>query len=223
MVSAFTGSQRGISRPIMGGMAESRCTAMYGRATSGKFLTGSTSTTETGIKPTTRSRISSFCRRLITASITLKATPGLAAAKTKINSVALESSRRSGTQATVGANGTPSTQSVCGRTGSEFLRSALCVENNSSRHSLLALNTATPIAGLRRLEGAGASRPVYDLTVEKHHCYLANGLLVSNSDAFRYLGIAAELMTNDRFGGEHPILSDPRFSAGRMPATSYGY
>ena len=29
--------------------------------------------------------------------------------------------------------------------------------------------------------------PVYDLTVDKDHCYFANGLLVSNSDAFRYL------------------------------------
>ena len=48
-------------------------------------------------------------------------------------------------------------------------------------------------------------------------------LLVSNSDAFRYLSIAAELMTNDRHGGEHQILHDPRFSAGRVPATSSGY
>jgi phage terminase large subunit len=32
--------------------------------------------------------------------------------------------------------------------------------------------------------------PVYDLTVEKHHCYFANGLLVSNSDAFRYFAVS---------------------------------
>lgn len=43
------------------------------------------------------------------------------------------------------------------------------------------------------------------------------------ADAFRYLSIAAELLTNDRNGGEHPILHDPRFSAGRVPATSSGY
>lgn len=43
------------------------------------------------------------------------------------------------------------------------------------------------------------------------------------SDATRYLCIAAELMTNDRQGGEHQILHDPRFSAGRVPATSSGY
>lgn len=43
------------------------------------------------------------------------------------------------------------------------------------------------------------------------------------ADAFRYLCIAAELLTNDRNGGDHHILTDPRFSAGRMPATSCGY
>lgn len=32
-------------------------------------------------------------------------------------------------------------------------------------------------------------RKVYDLTVEKDHCYFANGLLVSNSDSFRYLSL----------------------------------
>lgn len=31
-------------------------------------------------------------------------------------------------------------------------------------------------------------KPVYDLTVKDHHAYLANGLLVSNSDAFRQFG-----------------------------------
>lgn len=31
--------------------------------------------------------------------------------------------------------------------------------------------------------------PVYDLTIKKHQCYLANGLLVSNSDAFRTFAV----------------------------------
>lgn len=36
-------------------------------------------------------------------------------------------------------------------------------------------------------------KPVYDLTVENHHCYYANNILVSNCDSFRYLcqGIVA--------------------------------
>lgn len=36
------------------------------------------------------------------------------------------------------------------------------------------------------------SVPVYDLTVDVHHCYVANGVLVSNSDAAGLLAIVAE-------------------------------
>ena len=41
---------------------------------------------------------------------------------------------------------------------------------------------------------------MYDLTVEKQHCYLANGLLVSNSDCYRYIALCAEQMTNEDEG-----------------------
>jgi hypothetical protein len=42
---------------------------------------------------------------------------------------------------------------------------------------------------------------VFDLTVEKHHCYLANGILVSNSDAMRYLAQGLALATaSDAWG-----------------------
>jgi len=41
--------------------------------------------------------------------------------------------------------------------------------------------------------------PVYDLTIEKHHCYLANGILVSNSDAFRGLAVAYEEIVTKSF------------------------
>jgi hypothetical protein len=34
--------------------------------------------------------------------------------------------------------------------------------------------------------------PVYDLTVRKDHCYYANGVLVSNSDAFGLLCVVVE-------------------------------
>jgi hypothetical protein len=35
--------------------------------------------------------------------------------------------------------------------------------------------------------------PVYDLTVENNHCYYANGILVSNSDAMRYASYIIQL------------------------------
>lgn len=37
------------------------------------------------------------------------------------------------------------------------------------------------------------STPVYDLTIEHHHCYVANGVLVSNSDALRTFAEAERL------------------------------
>jgi hypothetical protein len=36
---------------------------------------------------------------------------------------------------------------------------------------------------------------VYDLTVKSHACYQANGLLVSNSDAARYLALGVREAT----------------------------
>jgi hypothetical protein len=39
---------------------------------------------------------------------------------------------------------------------------------------------------------------VYDLTVKDHACYQANGFLVSNSDAFRYLGLAWRQMQPEK-------------------------
>ena len=50
------------------------------------------------------------------------------------------------------------------------------------------------IAGLSRSEHAGV--PVYDLTINKNACYLANGLMVSNSDMFRYAAMAVDQMGN---------------------------
>lgn len=43
------------------------------------------------------------------------------------------------------------------------------------------------------------------------------------ADALRYLCINADQLHNDRDGGDHHILMDPRFAAGRAPATSAGY
>ena len=46
---------------------------------------------------------------------------------------------------------------------------------------------------------------VYDLTVAKHQCYRANGILVSNCDAFRYLAMCVDRMKNDA-----PMVEAPK-------------
>jgi len=59
--------------------------------------------------------------------------------------------------------------------------------------------------------------PVYDLTVEKHHCYLANGMIVSNSDAFMTFGTAiAEGMVASAFNSPIIPQSSPQYSDGRL-------
>lgn len=43
---------------------------------------------------------------------------------------------------------------------------------------------------------------VYDITVEEDHCYYANGILVSNSDSFRYLAVGLEHVGGKRLTPE---------------------
>lgn len=61
------------------------------------------------------------------------------------------------------------------------------VEKSTRHRSQLDQNIATRIVRLRRYV---AEENVYDLTINKHHCYYANGVLVSNSDSLRYLSYA---------------------------------
>jgi hypothetical protein len=49
----------------------------------------------------------------------------------------------------------------------------------------IPVRSAVRLVGITRNE---TLKPVYDLTVDKHHAYIANGVLVSNSDAFRQFG-----------------------------------
>jgi hypothetical protein len=74
-----------------------------------------------------------------------------------------------------------------------------------ARLILRAPSTATRIVRLRRLDVAEAGQLVYDLTVENQHCYRANGILVSNSDAFRYLAISID-QTIDQGGFSRKLV-----------------
>lgn len=43
------------------------------------------------------------------------------------------------------------------------------------------------------------------------------------ADGYRYLALVADKLTNERDRASHAIFNDPRFAAGRAPATSAGY
>lgn len=56
-------------------------------------------------------------------------------------------------------------------------------------HILRERNTANRIVGIQRIDVQQESPLVFDLSVVPQRCYLANGLLVSNSDAFQVLAV----------------------------------
>lgn len=56
-------------------------------------------------------------------------------------------------------------------------------------HILRERNTASRIVGIQRIDVQQESPLVFDLSIVPQRCYLANGLLVSNSDAFQILAV----------------------------------
>lgn len=103
---------------------------------------------------------------------------------------------QSGTNQKRGGFGIVSRQKNRGEGGkrqSAFVRSAARV---ICRIVLLAPSTATKIVKLRLCEEE-EKIPVYDLTVENHGCYQANGIMVSNCDAARYVAVNASTFTNE--------------------------
>lgn len=192
-----TGSQKATTRPSIKSTAESPCTAMFGSSTMGQFKMDSTSTTRMATNPITPLKTLKCFLRQITQAITHKAAIGLEVMKTKLKYLLLVNWLKNGTQVKPEKNGTQATQSKAGETENGTQSNAKNAARSSLLHTQQEQSSAIRIAGLKRLEGAEAKRLVYDLTVEKHHCYLANGLLVSNSDAFRYLGVVAESLSNE--------------------------
>lgn len=98
----------------------------------------------------------------------------------------------SGTDLQKELSGTGPTARAHGRTANGLRRFALYVVSRFSRLILRLPNSATSVVEIAQ-SGYGADfQLVYDLTVKNHGCYQANGLLVSNSDAFCCLAVAAK-------------------------------
>jgi intein/homing endonuclease len=186
---AFTTNQKGITKPITQNMVASQCTVTFGKSTMEKYQKGFTSITKTETKPTTTYQTLNCCLQKSTCLITQKKARGLVAGQMLKNLGRLAIWLRLGTLHQKGLLGTVKMENAYGKTSRGFLETAMNAAGNTLRRILTGQNSATKIVRLRRLEGAEASRLVYDLTVEKHHCYLANGVLVSNSDAMRYLAV----------------------------------
>lgn len=180
-------------RPQVYGRSTATYTGRFGRFIMGRFQKAITSTTKTGTDSTTSQRTWSVLRPLTTFQSMRVRVSGWAR---RLISGSLSRLRylhlRNGTDQKKGENGTVSTESKLGRIGNGLRKIAHFVGRNTKRLIPADRSSATRIV---KLTHEDADLPVYDLTVEHHHCYLANGLLVSNSDAFGYL--AQSLGMND--------------------------
>lgn len=91
-------------------------------------------------------------------------------------------------------------------------RGLLCSAKSAVAH--LALRTlhepsgATRVVRIQRSDVRKVAPLVYDLSVKDHRCYLANGLLVSNSDSFQVLSVG---LKKAMASGGTSDLSDPDY------------
>lgn len=115
---------------------------------------------------------------------------GLAVKKTNNSSERQGSLRKHGTQALRGLNGIVNMGRRRGKRKNGNYVTAMNATENTAHLIRDDQNTVTRIVSKQRLDEDGEKTWVYDLTVEKDHCYLANGILVSNSDAARYMAVA---------------------------------
>lgn len=190
-----TGSVRATTKQINARMEAYTCTALYGCTATAASLTGFMSTTKTETRPTTPLKTWNYWMRQRIQNITEKITRGLAASETKGKSRKPVSLPSNGMQVKKAESGIPSMAPSHGKTANGIQLIASSAGKNFPRHTQREPSSATPIAELRRY-APDSETLVYDLTVEKHHCYFANGVLVSNCDAFRYMGMAVPLMSN---------------------------
>jgi phage terminase large subunit len=162
------------------------CTGLSGATTTEKSLPGTTFTTSTATRPTTASKTFNFFRQQITPGFTLGQAVGSEARRTSNNFEAPGKSPKNGTPAQKVLRGIAKMASGPGKAASLFQLFAQFAGLTTIRFTQQNQSSAVEIVKLRRI---ARSVPVYDLTVDLHHCYYANGVLVSNSDAFGMIAI----------------------------------
>jgi len=197
-------SQRVTTKLTTESMAASPCIDMYGRDTTGLSAQDFMSTMSMATSPIMTYQTWNYSQQAITAPTTVKQIRGSEVMQTSDNSQASTIKPKHGTLVLKAWSGIETMASQFGRIAKCTLKTA---QNAASLTKLIgrtSQSSAIRIAKLRRIEGAEATRPVYDLTVDHHHCYVANGVLVSNCDAFRYACIVADALGNSS-GSVKPI------------------
>lgn len=169
------------------------CTCTYGSPHTGQCQRGIISTTKTITQQITTSRIWKWLRKPnILESICKKSLRTLSTVKRYLlNLKECDLKPQSGTDQKKEGHGTRSMGKTRGRSVSQRSTSVSGAASNVSP-KIVRLAIVEALAKREhgekdlRIRPVGA-RPVYDITVEDAGCFYANGILVSNCDALRYL------------------------------------
>ena len=173
---------------IMGESSQglSLSTAQSGSIIMVPFKTDAISTTSTGISQTIQSLIfSCLPRRNIAGTMQPKAN-GLGLPGLLLPLKLLETGQGLGTEAKRACGGILSTVRGFLLRCLSMLNTAKYAGKNTEQSNTTGQNTVVRAVSLRHIH---QSRTVYDLTVKHHHCYFANGVLVSNCDAAGMLAL----------------------------------
>jgi phage terminase large subunit len=201
MGSGSISSQRATTKPTTTDMVASQCTDMCGQSISETYRKECTFTTKMATNPTTPLEILNFFPRLTTPHITAQQTNGSEVKPIKSRLLGLESLLKHGIQALMVSRGIAR---MVSRLGKIVLGIQQRVSNAVASTQHLTQQDQSIAVGIAKLRRYESAVPVYDLTVAHHHCYFANGILVSNSDAFRYACIVADALSNSN-GSVKPI------------------
>jgi hypothetical protein len=171
------------------------CTEWFGKVIMGSYPKAFTSTTATMIDPTTRLPIWNFSVPQIIRGFMEKLRRGWGRQKIGRILRPCASKLPSGTGPSLEEIGTPTMGPNNGRPERKAggrSKVVKCAERSTSRFFPIGPAFARQSAGVvvQTVRRLNVSEPVYDLTIEHDHCFVANGLVVSNCDALRVLAEA---------------------------------
>jgi len=199
-------------------------TGQCGSITVAKYQMGMTCIIKTGTKTITTSQILSFLREAVTCAIMEQQTLGLSEAERQTFCGIRPFNARLllGTLRRKALNGIAKTASGLWQAVRWLNACVSAAKRNTSRNGQQSANSVPPdansasrvIVAIRHLP----PRQLYDMTVPLHHCYVANGVLVSNCDSIRMMAEAD--MLGYLPGTGNAVATKPYFDPGVLKDAS---
>jgi len=180
---------------LVTGQVVNLCTELSGKITMVKYLKEWLSTIKIGINQTMIYPILNYKPKAITVSYMQKQINGLDLSRIKNNCCKHKKKQRNGIEVKKVENGIESMEKNAGKTRQNQKKYVPYARENTKHTILRDQSIAVEVVKIKCIE---EKVPVYDLTVEKDHCYFANGVLVSNSDSAGLMALVAEQKTREQ-------------------------